>query len=93
MTTMRKIFTTSIIALGLTSMVAATPAAAGSYYRYRSGPSAGAIAGAAIGGMALGAMVGAAASQPSYYGGYGYGYPAYGYGYVPSYGYGYGYGW
>jgi len=92
MKTISKIITVSIIALGLASTIAAAPASAGGYY-YRSGPSAGAIAGAATGGMALGAMVGAAASQPSYYGGYGYGYPAYGYGYAPSYGYGYGYGW
>lgn len=50
-------------------------------------------AGAAFGGMAVGAMIGAAASQPRYYGGYGYGgYAPDGYGYAP-YGYSYGYGW
>jgi hypothetical protein len=92
MTTMRKIFTTSIISIGLISVIAATPASAGGYY-YRSGPSAGAIAGAAIGGMALGAAIGTAASQPRYYGGYSYGYPAYGYGYGYAPAYGYGYGW
>lgn len=79
MTRFGKIFTASIIALGVASTVAATPATAGGYY-YRSGPDAGAIAGAAIGGMALGAAVGAMASQPRYYDD-GYGYPAYRYAY------------
>ena len=92
MKTISKIITGTIAALALASTVAATPASAGGYY-YRSGPSAGAIAGAAVAGMAVGAMVGAAASQPNYYSG-GYGYPAYGYGhgygYAPTYGYGYG---
>ncbi|MGJ0505949.1 MAG: hypothetical protein ACR652_02195 [Methylocystis sp.] len=88
MTTFRAILAGSIAALTLAS--ATTPASAG--YYYRSGPSAGAIAGAAIGGMALGAAVGAMASQPRYYG---YAYPAYGYGYgYPRYGaYGGYYGW
>src|SRR5262249_26832359 len=40
----------------------------------------------ALGGFALGAVVGSAFARPYY--GYGYGYPAYGYGY-PAYGYGY----
>jgi hypothetical protein len=90
MTVMRKIFTASIVALGLMSTIAATPASAGGYYYHRHGPDAGAVAGAVIGRMALGAAIGAATSQPHYYG---YGYPAraYGYGYAP-YGY-YGYGW
>jgi hypothetical protein len=91
--TIRKIITGAIAALALASTIAATPASAGGYYRYHSGPDAGAIAGAAVAGMAVGAIVGAAASQPNYYGG-GYGYPAYGYGpgygYAPAYGYGYG---
>jgi hypothetical protein len=74
-----KIITGSIGALALASTIAATPAAAGGYYRH-SGPDAGTVAGAAIAGMAMGAMVGAAANQPHYgyddrpYGGYGYGY-------------------
>jgi hypothetical protein len=93
MKTISKIITGTIAALALASTIAVTPAAAGGYYRYRSGPDAGAIAGAAVAGMAVGAIVGAAASQPYYYGG-GYGYPAYGYGpgygYAPAYGYGYG---
>ena len=40
----------------------------------------------ALGGLALGAVVGSAIARPYY--GYGYGYPAYSYGY-PAYGYGY----
>ena len=54
----------------------------------------GALAAGLIGGLALGAL----ATAPYGYGGYGYGYPAYGYGYpaygygyAPSYGYSYGY--
>ncbi len=85
MKTISKIVTGSIVALALASTIAATPASAGGYY-YRSGPDAGAVAGAAIAGMAVGAMVGAAASEPHYdhygYGydhGYGYGRPRYGY--------------
>lgn len=58
-----RILTSSLAALALASTTAASPASAGGYY-YRSGPDAGAIAGAAIAGMAVGAMVGAAASQP-----------------------------
>jgi hypothetical protein len=89
-----KILTGSIVALALASTIAATPASAGGYYRYHSSADAGAIAGAAVAGMAVGAIVGAAASQPHYYGG-GYGYPAYGYrpGYAYAPAYGYGYGW
>ncbi|MGJ0509123.1 MAG: hypothetical protein ACR652_18770 [Methylocystis sp.] len=93
MTRFSKIITGSIVALALASTIAATPASAGGYY-YRSRPDAGAIAGAAVAGMAVGALVGAAASQPAYGYDYGYGYPAYGYGpaygYAPAYGYGYG---
>jgi hypothetical protein len=48
MKTISKIITGSIVALALASTVAATPASAGGYYRYRSGPDAGAIAGAAV---------------------------------------------
>jgi hypothetical protein len=90
MTRINKIFTVSVIILGLASMIAATPAAAGGYH-YRHGPDAGEVAGAVIGGMALGAAIGVAASQPRYYGYYGY--PR---GYGHGYGYGYdryGYGW
>jgi hypothetical protein len=48
--------------------------------------------GPALGGFAVGAIIGSALARPYYgYGyGYGYGYPAYGYGYAPAY-YGYGY--
>lgn len=48
--------------------------------------------GPALGGFAVGAIIGSALARPAYgYGyGYGYGYPAYGYGYAPAY-YGYGY--
>src|SRR5262244_1568000 len=60
--------------------------------------------GPALGGFAVGAIVGSALASPYYYGGYyggyypaysyypsyGYGYPAYGYGYAPAY-YGYAY--
>ena len=83
-----KIITGSIAALALASTIAATPASAGGYYYRNSGSNAGAVAGAAIAGMAVGAMVGAAASQPHYgaYGnGYGYQQP-YG-GYADDYGY------
>jgi hypothetical protein len=91
MSSFSKIITGSIVALALAGTIAVTPASAGGTYYYRSAPNAGAVAGAAIAGMAVGAMVGAAASQPHYYD-YGYQYPAYGYG--PYYGYpgGY-YGW
>ena len=90
MTSLKKIITGAAVALMIGGSMAATPAAAWGY-RHDNGA---AIAGAAIGGMALGAAIGAAASQPRYYGGYGYGYPpppAYGYGYAPAYGYGYDY--
>lgn len=92
MTSMKKIITGSAVAALMASTLAATPAAAWS--RYRNNDNAAAVAGAAIGGMALGVAVGAMASQPRYYNGYGYnnGYPppaAYDYG--PGYGYDYGY--
>ncbi|MGJ0510140.1 MAG: hypothetical protein ACR652_24085 [Methylocystis sp.] len=80
MKTISKIITASVIALGLASTIAATPASAGGYY-YQSGPDAGVVAGAAVAGLAAGAMVGAAASQPYYGYDYGYAYPAYGYRY------------
>ncbi len=85
------IITGSIVALALPSIIAATPASAGGYY-YPSRPEAGAIAGAAIGGMALGAAIGAIASQPTYGHYYrpAYPYPSYGYG-GPARAYGYGY--
>jgi hypothetical protein len=84
------ILTGMTVALMIGGTVAATPASA--WTRYRNND-AGAVAGAAIAGMAVGAAIGAAANQNRYYGGYGYGYPpppppAYGYGYAP-YGYGY----
>jgi hypothetical protein len=44
--------------------------------------------GPALGGLAVGAIIGSALAAPAY--GYGYGYPAYSYGYgYPAYGYGY----
>ncbi len=71
--------------------MAPTPAAAWGR-NYNNG---GAIVGAAIGGLALGAAIGIIAHQPRYYGGYGYGYPPppppppppYGYPPQPLYGY------
>jgi hypothetical protein len=43
-----------------------------------------------LGGLAIGALIGAALTRPYY--AYGYGYPAYGYGYgYPAYSYGYSY--
>ena len=92
MTSLKRVIMGPAIAALMASTLAATPAAAWS--RYRNNDNAAAIAGAAIGGMALGAAVGAMASQQRYYNGYGYNYgypppPAYGYG--PGYGYGYGY--
>ena len=67
----KSITSTAIVAL-LAGTIGTTPASA--WYYNNNGA---AIAGAMIGGMALGAAVGALASQPSY--GYGYGYaPAFG---------------
>jgi len=80
--TITKIITGSIAALALAGAIAATPAYAGGYYRHSD---AGAVAGAAIAGMAIGAMVGAA-TQPhnsGYYEGQGYYDNGYGYGYAP----------
>ena len=68
---LQKFTAVAAVTIMVGASVAATPAAAWSRY-YNNG---GAVAGAAIGGMALGALLGAAASQPRYYGGYGYGYP------------------
>jgi hypothetical protein len=46
--------------------------------------------GPALGGLAVGAIIGSALAGPSYGYGYGYGYPAYSYGYgYPAYGYSY----
>ena len=46
--------------------------------------------GPALGGLAVGAIIGSALSAPAYGYGYGYGYPAYSYGYgYPAYGYSY----
>jgi hypothetical protein len=45
--------------------------------------------GPALGGLAVGAIIGSALARPAY-GYYGYGYPAYSYGYAPAY-YGYAY--
>jgi len=92
MTSLKKIITGAAMALMIGGTMAATPAAAWGY-RHDNGA---AIAGAAIGGMSLGAAIGAVASQPDYYDGYGYGYgygprPVYGqpYGYAPAPAYGY----
>jgi len=55
----------------------------------QAGVSTGAAVGIGLGSLALGSMLGAAASNPYYgynYPAYGYGYPAYGYSY-PAYGY------
>ncbi len=96
MNSMKKIITGAAVALMIGGTMAATPAAAWTRYHNNN---AGAVAGAAIAGMAVGAAIGAATSQNRYYEGYGYGgYNGYGnggYGYAP-YGYagGYGgYGW
>ena len=90
MTKLGKFITAATVMLTIGGAMAATPAAAWGY-RHNNGA---AIAGAAIGGLALGAAIGAAASQPRYYGGYGYGpRPVYGqpHGYAPSPAYGYDY--
>jgi hypothetical protein len=90
MISMKKIITGAAMALMIGGTMAATPAAAWGY-RHDNGA---AIAGAAIGGMALGAAIGAATSQPRYDDGYGYG-PrrVYGqpYGYAPAPAHGYDY--
>src|ERR1700720_1301836 len=76
---MRKSLTALVAAtsLGLAT-VATTTTADARWGRWGWGP--------AIGGFALGALIGRALARPYY--GYGYGYPAY-----YSYGYGYGYGY
>jgi hypothetical protein len=84
------ILTGAMIALMIGGTVAATSASAWTRYRNHD---AGAVAEAAIAGMAVGAAIGAAANQNRYNASYGYDYPpppppAYGYGYAP-YGYGY----
>ncbi len=88
---MNKILTGAAAALTLAGTVAAgaAPAAAQpyrGYHGYHRGPGVGAVVGAGVLGLALGAAV----AQP-----YGYGYygaPYYGPGYyAPAYGYGYGY--
>jgi hypothetical protein len=83
-----KIITRAILALASASPIAVSSASAGGYYRCHSSPDAG----AAVAGMAVGAIVGAVASQPQYHTD-GYGDPVYGYG--PGYGYApaYGCGW
>lgn len=65
MTKLKKIIAGPAVALMIGGAMSATPAAAWGY-RHNNGA---AIAGAAIGGLALGAAIGAAASQPRYYGG------------------------
>jgi len=88
MTNSRKIIAGSAVALMIGATMAATPAAAWGRYHNNNGA---AVAGALVGGMALGAAVGAMASQPHYNNGYGqpYGYGGYeeGYGYDEGYGY------
>ncbi len=88
MNSLKNIITGTAMALIIGGTMAATPAAAWGY-RHDNGA---AIAGAVVGGMALGAAIGTAASQPHYYDGYGYGpRPVYGqpYGYAPGPAYGY----
>ena len=104
MTMLRKTINITAVGAFLAGTISATPAADW-YDGYDNGA---AVAGAIIGGMALGAAVGSLASQPGYgySGGYGpgYGYEqgyggGYGYGYAPyrtaprGYGVGYGYGY
>jgi hypothetical protein len=82
MTVLRKTVTATAIVALVAGTMTTTPASAW-YSGYNNGAE---VAGAIIGGMALGAAVGAMASQPHYgYGG--------GYGYTPAYGSGYGYGY
>ncbi|GLI92318.1 hypothetical protein [Methylocystis echinoides] len=99
MTKLRKTITATALVALLAWTMTTTPASAW-YYGANNGA---AVAGAVIGGMALGAAVGVLASQPSYgyYPNYGYG-AGYGGGYAPYYrtapaygygGYGYGYGY
>jgi hypothetical protein len=88
MTTLRKTIPATAIAALLAGTMTTTPASAW-YYRNNNGA---AIAGAVIGGMALGAAVGTLVSQPNYNYGYGGGYGT-GYGYGPGYANGYGYGY
>lgn len=85
MNSLKKIITGTAVALIIGGSMAATPVAAWGY-RYDNGA---AIAGVVVGGMVLGAAIGAAASQPQYYDGYGYG-PVYRhpYGYAPAPAYG-----
>jgi hypothetical protein len=86
---MKKLAVLSTAALmGLGSMAASTTDAEA---RWRGRHHGGAVAAGLIGGLAAGALIGAATNAyaaPSY--GYGYGYaPAYSYGYAPAYSYGY----
>jgi hypothetical protein len=76
---MRKSLTALTAATTIAVAAVATPTTADARRGFWWGP--------AIGGFALGAIVGSAFARPYYaYPGYGYGYPAYGY---PAYGYGY----
>src|SRR4029450_9575634 len=77
---MRK-FLTALAAATIVVAGVATPTTADARWRGWWGP--------AIGGFAVGALVGSAFARPYYaYPAYGYGYPAYSYGY-PAYSYGY----
>lgn len=82
-------FRKAVVATALAGVLAAgaaTPASAGGWgYRHgwghRHWGGGGAVAAGVLGGLALGAIAGAAAQQPYYgpgYAGAGYGYPAYG---------------
>jgi hypothetical protein len=84
-TPMRKSLTAFTAATTIAISAVATPTTADARWRGWWGP--------AIGGFALGAIVGSAFARPYYaypYYGYGYGYPAYSSGY-PAYSYSYGY--
>jgi hypothetical protein len=79
---MRKALTALTAATTIAIAAVVTPTTADARWRGWWGP--------ALGGFALGAIIGSAFARPYYaYPSYsGYGYPAYGYGY-PAYGYGY----
>ena len=78
MSTLKKSIATGLIAVSLASGAVATSSPAAAWYR---GGWGGPLAAGAIGGLALGAIVGST-SHPYGYGGYGY--APYGYGYGPT---------